>query len=424
MLKLRLEPGQGLERQVEAASRHLEKLLEEALRVGYLRIAAYPRPENVIAAASLFSVAAQAGINPILSIDVRPPPVDIPTIVLGFNNAGYKGGAVSAPLMVIARETGGPPPPGAVYVDGDGSVPALLALIVLGARSLLGRGDFLRIVLAAIQYGGGVDKKGRAYGLDKIVYDEARKDPLGMEELVSLKVYKPLSSTVCNALSYTIDPVYPGLTGDPVACRDLLSGEGLGDIAERTVASLDDNEMEKLAVTVLRYLQDVGVKANVEEYVGSIPVLPRDPYFEDIRMLAHSLVFSLEEAGSLSPLLSAALEPGYTAQTLDSFMASLAERTAGSLQGLAFTRHRIYAWLRTYKVRGPEPLPPSLAWRLGVLTGRLEEESILLVEREGRLCASAFQAEQAAGAGIAKRIVESKAGTLEGIWLCLNHHAQ
>ncbi len=423
MLKLRLEPGQALDRQVEAAARHLEKLLEEAIRTGYIRVAAYPRPDSVMAAAAFFSLASQAGASPVLTIDTRPPPVEIPTLVLGFNNVAYKGGAVDAPLMVIAREAGGPPPPGAVYVDGDGSVPAMLALIVLASRSLVSRGDFLRIILAAMQYGGGVDKKGRAYGIDRLVYDEARKEPVSMEEVVSIKVYKPLSSTVCDSLTKTLDPVYPGLLGDPQACRDLLAGEGLAGIAERTVASLDDSEMEKLAVTVLQYIQDSGIRAGVEEYVGSIPVLPRDPYFEDVRMLAHTIVFSLEEAGSLSPLLSAALEPGYTAPALDSYMDGLVDRLSRALATLSFTRHRVQAWLRTYKLRSSEPLPPTLAWRVGVLTGRLEEDSIVLVEEEGGLCASALQAEQAAGPGIARRIVEARAGTLEGARICLAQSA-
>ncbi len=419
MLKLRLEQGEALERTVEAAARQLEKLLEAAINQGYLRISAYPRPDSVITAAALFAMAASLNINAIVRVNYRPPAhVEIPTVLIGYQSLNYKTQAVAQPLLAIASSIQSPPPPGATYVEGDGSAASIAALIVDSMKMGVIRVDVLRSLLLASQYGGYIDSAGRPHGLDKILYEAARGEALGLEEVLSLKAYKPSTLTVCESLSITLDPPYPGITGRRDSCVELLRGEGLGGLAERRLSSLDDDEVEKLAVAVLAYIRDrLGGEINAQEYVGAVPVLSKDRYIDDIRMMAHFVLYAMEAAGDVGPALSLASSPETTAGPLERFGLSLVAPASRAIDEAEGVRYRLRPWLRSYKYVGPR-LPHTLAWRILTVTGRIEPDALLLAETDGGLCTSVFQAEAALGMGAVKKLVETRTMRLEGMKLC------
>jgi len=421
LLKLRLEPGDALERHLEAAAKGLDRLLEAASQEGFLRVAAYPRPDNVLAAAALFSVAALAGASPILTLAERPPNgLTEPAVLLGYGTLPYKAGSTEWPLLAVASEIKSNPPPGAVYVDGDGSTPALAAFMVSASSVGSVAVDALRVLAAAALYGDHVDVHGKFYGLDRILYEEVLAKALGLELNPSLKAYRPVSLTICESIAVTLDPVYPGLLGDPAPCRELLRGEGLGDYLERTMASLDTREVEKVATVLLDHARSVaGDQLRPEEYLGLLPVLRRDPYVEDLRMLAHTLVFAAEDSRDPGAAIEAATAPDHVANAVNSYASRLAEDLAATLDYLTPVRVKIVPWLKTYKIRGAEGLPPTLTWRALTLLGKLDKDTVIVYESGEGLCASALQAELAAGSGTARKLVDTKVARLEGLELCV-----
>jgi len=426
LLKLRLEQGDALDRHLEAAAKSLDRLLEAAAQERFIRIAAYPRPDSVLTAAALFSVAAVAGANPIMTLSERPPNgLTEPAILLGYQLLPYKAGSSEWPIVAVASEIKSSPPPGAVYVDGDGSTPALTAFMVAGSSVGGVAVDALRVLAAAVLYGGHVDVHGKLYGLDKVLYEDVLSQALGLELNPSLKAYRPVSLTLCESIAVTLDPVYPGLVGDPAPCRELLRGEGLGEYIERTMASLDANEVEKVAAVLLDHASSVaGDRLRLEEYLGLVPLLRRDPYVEDLRMLAHTLVFAAEDSREPGAALEAATAPDQVAGAINSYAAKLAGDLAETMDSMAPIRVKIVPWLKTFKVRGAEGLPPTLTWRALTLLGKLDKDTVIVYDAEDDLCISALQAELAAGNGIAKRLVDTKVAKLEGLELCVEETAR
>ncbi len=424
MLRLQISPGSGFEKAVEAASRHFDKILSESYQRGYIRIASYPSPDALIAAAAIFSIASSNGVNPILSVDYKPPQFFTePAILVGYTNPGYKSGFSEWPLMAIAPEISSTPPPGAVYVEGEGSIAGILAMIVNESKEAGVKTDAMRLLAAAVQLGGNVDPNGRVFGLDKTFYESVAREMLGLDMILSIKAYRPVSLTVCHSIASTLDPVYPGLIGDPEACSEYLRDEGLASLIDRTLASLEDNEIERLAITILRRVGEVvGREPDPAEYIGYLPIARKDPYTEDPRMLAHTLVYSVEFTNSLAPLIEAAVSPHTFIPSLTRWSEVVAFNLREGVDEIEVSKVKVQPWLQTYRVRYDGRLPETLAWRLLSLSGKVSRDALILFEEDDRLCGSVLQAE-AANTGIVKRLVETKTAELEGMRYCVRGNA-
>ncbi len=420
MLKLRFEPGENLDRHRDAAARNLSKLFEKAVDEGYLRIWSYPRLDSLISGAVLYAVASSLGIKPLFKSTIYPPEkIDIPTILLGFPAIDYGTGEVDKPLFAISPKIATSPPPDTVYLDGDGSTPALLTLVLLGMGSIFTRTEYLTLLLSAMYAGESVDLRGRFYGIDAHVIDKLMtSDKLSLEPLTVLKSYLPHEYPLCKSISITVNPYYPSFTGNEEECIKVLQTSGLSNYVEKTQDTIGRKELEKIAVTILSRIKELLLvnELDASYYLGSIMVSRNNEVsIRDYRMTADAILYSIESSSSLEPLLSISLSLNYEYKIIENNIIRYSSILASQVGNLRPKKIKQIPWARTYLIDVDTPLSLTLLWRALTLLRRIERDSILVIEYNDGLFASSLQVEDALGYGSLKKLSDAKAISGDGL---------
>jgi len=423
LLRLHLEPGQDLERTLQASASQFSKLLEEAVKEGFLRIRAYPRVDSMFAGGVIASIATTLGIKPIFKVSINPPDViNIPTIILGYKDPEYKSAQVSSLLYSVSIESSNPPPPGAIYITGEGSVAGQLGLILVEAKGAYVRRELLQLLLSATYYGGYVEKTGRFHGLDRIFYESMIELTQDINVINTLKIYDPDKQTLCEGISRTVDPYYPGLTGDSNSCKDLLKANELESLEDRIVSSLSEKELEKAALAILSHIQSI-VDTTIEagDYVGSIIVFRGLGL--DSRLLINSFLHYIDSLGDYSTILNIIYSFDQLLRVLPISHQRHAHELAEYVETVKPVKAKLHSWIRGYMVRLPEGFSPLILWRALRLTGKVGDD-LLIIDKGDKACLSALQVEEAKGLWEARKLVRVKAAVEEGLWLCLKKNAQ
>ncbi len=403
MLKVRITSEEA-ERGLEVLARSLSRVMEAGAR-GYMRIQVYPHPDPIIAGMVLLKAATSLGVKAVVTPTVHPLPSREPGVLLGFPGINMKSWEVEDQVVAVSSgQLKGNPPPGAVYVEVEGSVSSALGLALLEHK--VPPAEVLPLVSASYstRY---VDPAGRFHGVDKLFLSRLA-EPARLEMYTGVKAYNPHRWPAWRSLASTCNPYMPGYTGDPEASRALVAGVGLDP--ERPLSTVQVQDMEKLASTLL---ESVGRYARVEavKLLGGI-VVTGAGVLGDLRMSLDVMRYTVETRGlgGLAGLI-VDLEHEYPVGE------ALLEDYCSAFRGLAdksVVRVKIAPWLKSYKVVLGAGDSPSLVWRALELLGRVEKDSLIVYDHGDGLAASVLQAEEALGLGAARRLVESRVAVLEG----------
>ena len=416
MLKLTLRPGE-LEKPLEAAARGYARVLEEAVKAGFVSIYFYPDPESMVAAAFAAAHAFYARVRPIVKPRLRPPQtLEGPALLLGYQSLQVKAAPYEHPLVAVASGgLAGSPPPGAVYVEADGSVPAALLMIAL-KTGVKPPKDVVALGVSGVYAGRYVLPHGRFQGLDKALLEGLEGYGLEVDVTTTLKVYKPFDLKLCDAVAATSNPYYPGLTGRPDACSEAVPGV----VAGKTPASLDKDEIARTLEALMGVMESVAGEVDARAYlsglVGFREATPRDP-----REALDALVYAAEATGGFSSVVASFLDP-----EIEYAAAEKALEEAASilkvLEGVRPRRLKGPGWARIYTVdlEGVwDRVTPTLAWRALTAVGALDRESLIAARLQDSYVISPLQAEEAMGRGAARRLADSHVVEEDGFWLKL-----
>ncbi len=424
MLKLTLEKGRGLDRQLEAMGKHFSRIVEDAQRKGWARVSVYPSIDYLIAGAAVYGALVVAGVKPAFRVSIEPPPqVGVPTVLLGYSVLPYGASDIDAPLIAFAPHMEAPPPPNSVYVEGDASVPSMIGLLILWIGGIYLRREILNLLLSGIYYGGKVDKAGRLFGLDQVFAERASSIELmgGIEVLTTLKSYLPNVYPTCKSISITLNPYYPGLTGRPDECVSLLSAAGLERLALQSMSKMESEDLKRVIKTVIGHIQQaLGTDdIDVTDYVGGILVTSDGSDPGDFRMLADMNLFMAEWDGSPEPLLGLALDFPEEFPVQRALLESYASKLMEVAESARPKRIKGPSWLRVYLVEEAEDIPPTFLWGAMKTLGKVQEESLIAYEEDGDYIVSALQVEQALGEGELKKLKNIKVLEGDGLYLKL-----
>jgi hypothetical protein len=149
-----------------------------------------------------------------------------------------------------------------------------------------------------------MDKLGRLYGVDQTFLERISKtEALGdIEVITSLKAYMPHRHSLCESISITLNPYYPGLTGNSEECTRTLATAGLERMVGRKLTELTQDELKLVVKAILGRVQDeLGTEEiDIADYVGGI-LVSRTEKYGDFRMLADMIVNSVEWDGGDYP---------------------------------------------------------------------------------------------------------------------------
>jgi hypothetical protein len=419
VLSLKLEPGERLQRQLEAAGKALAGLVEESINKGHLRIRAYPHPGAVLAASLAFSHMQRIGVNASLGFSVRPPSkIEVPTLLFGYPALTYRSSDVASRLIHIvqAERQRGHPPPGSVYLGVDGSL-STAYLMISEEAGLGGYTPELRAAgLAGIYLDGRVAPSGRLSGLDRVYIEKLASGGQPTPRIVTtIKVYRPQTVGLCEAANVTVVPPLGLAEGGPDACAERLAAAGLRGAAARPAASLDSNEIAAL-VDLLMDIDGDEIDASI--FVSGLLVLEGTP-LDDPREAAHALLYGAEALGGYEALASALLDPSIELSALLSKLETEAPRIRSALRQARIARARGPGWLRLYTLE-PRIESPSLAFLgLQALGGIPGDSVVALVGDNGELLISPLQASMAEYE-LPRRLVESRAASEGEFWLVIH----
>ncbi|MEN2999887.1 MAG: hypothetical protein ABDH61_04865 [Acidilobaceae archaeon] len=407
MLKLTLSPL-TLEREIGTARKSLEALLNEA---ELLRIYSYPALDPLIASAILFQYSSKLGVRAALKVTPEPPRVvEGESFLTGYRELNYRTEDVKRRLVALSSgELKSIPVHGTTYVEGEGSCSATLALMLEGLDS-----ELSLLALAGSYASKYVERIGRFSGLDQVLLERLRSNAsLSLSMKTVLKVYRPHERDACTAMTHTLDPYYPGITGTGEGCRELLSF-GAGEGMRGELAKLEGKAVERLAVAVLEYAESkFKLKLEPEEVVGGLLISEnRTLPFTDPREASHALLYAAEASLDLGRVAATVAELPYEYPMAEARLEGYAQRLAELVRGGVTRRGNLR--LKVYEAPISKGDSPTLLWRALRVMKAVEQDSIIAFRGEEGLFASPLQLEEALGYGAARRVGEWREGL---VWL-------
>jgi len=407
LLKISLQKSSRLDRDLEAASKGMASLIEAGMDYGLLKIVAYPNLDPVIAASLVASYLISIGVRPSYRVSYSPPSsVSGPTLLLGYPSLNYDVGDIGDKLLAVSYEDMlGQPPLGAVYVESTGSISAALSLILSTTSWGLRDEQRLKALIGtyASKY---VDSIGKIHGIDSILVESM--EPAGLTMVTTVKSYKPSELELCSALSITLDPFYPDITGDEDFCRKMLEAAGIGSLVEKKPESLKPEELGKLSKALIEHASRYSRRdLDPADFFGGILVSTNTPP-SDPRMSAHAILAGIESIGDPSVALAAMVDFESEYEVLESRISAAAKVYGEEVSSAKPRRHKGPNWLRIYQVNEGKVRSPTLLYRTFVLLGIIEKESVIVFERGGETMASPFQVEEALGYGSLGKLVDAK----------------
>ncbi len=421
MLNVRVEPGQNLEKGLSASVSAMKSFLKRAEELGFSRISAYPSSESLAAALLLFSYLTRRGYTAALSISVRPPAlVDEPTVLLGFSSLGFTNETDRETLIAIATSINEPPPLNATYISVDGSIGAALAMILRSVNERPLEPE-LKVLALASSYGSRyVDKIGKMMGLDKIYVDTLFDDSAVSLNIVTyVKSYRPHMLDLCGSLSITLDPFFPGLTGDREGCLRQAAEVGLGPLVNKRASEVSEAEATTIARAVINMLRGrVRRQYEAPDYVGGVYVASERLAIVDPREAKGLMEFSLDVGGlGLAAALFSAFEEEYPQAVAT--LPRVASRLSELVSEPRLSEEGAFLGTKVYKVRSDLRPPLYLLWRALRLTGLVQDNALLAHEDQRGLRISLLQASEVLGAASLARLASEEGVELEGCsaWL-------
>ncbi|MCX8195514.1 MAG: hypothetical protein N3F67_00285 [Acidilobaceae archaeon] len=408
MLKLTLSPL-TLEKDGAAARKALEALVEEA---PLLRVYSYPSLDALIASGLLFLIASKLGARAALKVSPEPPKViEADSVLVGYRELNYKAEEVKRKaLALFSGELKAIPVHGTTYVDGEGSHAAMVALIAWEELD----SELLLMALAGSYASRYVSEMGRFSGLDLLLLEKLKANPnLSLSMKTVLKTYKPHERDVCTAMTLTLDPYYPGITGRGDC--SVLAAYGVGSMLKGEMRNVKREELEALAGAVLDYVKDsFKVELRPEAIVGGVVVSENKSLaISDPREASHALLYAAEALRDLSRVAAAMADVQGEYSLAEARLEAYGRRLA-ELVGAGVTRLRGNYKAKVYEVQISKGDSPTLLWRALRTMGLVEQDSVLAFKGEDGLYASPLQVEEALGYGGARRVGEWREGL---VWL-------
>lgn len=423
MLKVTLTPNINLDKALESAYKGFYSVLDEAGKTGILRIYSYPSLDPLLASSMIFVKTVALDIKATLLTTIEPPSViEEPSILVGFSELNYKVSDVkSKVLAVYSGELKSIPVHGATYVDGSGSHSVISYLIATGGKDY--DPSYVIAVLAGAYTGRFVDKTGRFQGLDRILLDKLKlATRLSLEMVTTIKAYKPTIRDVCEAISLTSSPYYPGLTGDYDQCVRMLNTHNLATLLGVRLSSLDQKSLEGVALTLINFVKrSTGVELQPSDIVGGVLVSTSRAYpAVDFREAADTLLYSGETLGGPGRILATIIDVENEYPMAEYRLEGYSRRLQAILREVKPVKVKSNLKISLYELQLDKRDSPTLVWRALRTLGLVEQESIIATWDGGELRVSPFQVEEALGYGGCRRLKELGIATLRDDVLWVN----
>lgn len=258
----------GVEEEKSIASKLSEKLFSILSQYNILSIIFYPTLDNYIAAAIALAALSIGDTKVILtpSLDI-PTNIDSPAILLDYSIKKH----IKAPYFIfiekdkhVVEDVGN-----GIRVGIYSSTPVFILKLLEPSAIVTDEMQGYAIISAA--------NKQNTRGLDHDVLSQAQDKELIERYEAALRIFDWHKLPICDALSLTINPFMPGISGRKENCITLLSDEGIKILDSkgrpRKIIDLSDDELRKLVKVLHRRIRSKFKLVDVGSLVSRTYVL-------------------------------------------------------------------------------------------------------------------------------------------------------
>ena len=298
----------SLDESIERARRERERQLYAAgvsqlavieREYGYLEVRIYPSVDGFVAASVLASILRGKNLDVWMVADPLPPSrVETPSVLIGYGAGIAVSGEYRAPAIVVAR---GERPQGltrAALVAASNASHTSLVLGMLSEVTVVGDKGLLGLAMGywlSLDQGREGDFEGPDLWLAELLEVENRA--IGA---LTVKLFDWFEAPLETALSSTIDPFYPGLSGHPEeAVKFLEADPETAKLVGRSVVDAEEEPLARLAERLYEHLRASSRRARKPtEVLGRARYTKRLPV-EDLRKLGNIIAAWIDFQGLL-----------------------------------------------------------------------------------------------------------------------------
>lgn len=286
----------GVEEEKNIVSKISEKLFSIISQYKSLSIIFYPTIDNYVAATIALAALSIGDVKVILTPSIKPPiETQNPSILLGYTERIN----IKAPYYIhveigkhVVEDTGK-----GIHVGIYSSTPTFMLKLLEPSTIITDEMLGYAIIVAA--------NKHSSRGLDHELLAQAQEKEFIERYEAALRVFEWHNLPICDALSLTINPLIPGISGRRENCIAILGAKGLKVIDEkgrhRKIPDLNDDELKKLVETLHRQMKAKLKTVDIGSLVSRTYILlKRSPVnIEDTRFAYQLLAYigEIEDAG-------------------------------------------------------------------------------------------------------------------------------
>ena len=285
----------GAEEDSSLASRVSEEFFKQVHDFKTIRIVFYPSLENYIASSILLKTLSLSDIEVIIHPTLRDDEkLDEPVLVLGFNNRTN----IMAPYILqidknkrISENLGR-----GRRIGIFSSYPAFIARMLENNIVIT---DETLILSVLVSVG-----RGNIKGIDYDYISKLVEKKIVEQYDAALKIYEWHRKPLCDALSLTIEPFIPGISGRKDNCISALTGEGIKIIDNkgnyRKILDLSEGELKRMVNLIYNIISSKSkIKIEINEIVSKTYVVLKEDFVgaTDMRFLYQVMLYTSETEG-------------------------------------------------------------------------------------------------------------------------------
>ncbi len=300
----------GAEEDSSLASRVSEEFFKQVHNFKTIRVVFYPSLENYIASSILLKTLSLSDIEVIIHPTLRDDEKsDEPVVVLGFNNRT----SITAPYILqidknkrISENLGK-----GRRIGIFSSYPAFIARMLENNIVIT---DETLILSVLVSIG-----RGNVKGIDYDYISKLVEKKIVEQYDAALKIYEWHRKPLCDALSLTIEPFIPGISGRKDNCISALTGEGIKIVDNkgnyRKILDLSEDELKRMVNLIYNAISSKSkIKIEISEIVSKTYVVLKEDFIgaTDMRFLYQIMLYTSETEGP-EYIVASSLNKLYTA---------------------------------------------------------------------------------------------------------------
>ena len=345
----------GAEEEKNIVSKLSDRLYSFITKEKTLTIAFYPSIENYVASSIALSALSVSDTRVVLLPTISHVSVETPTLILDGKVTSIR---VDAPYKIhivkskkILEDKGN-----SIRVGLYSTMPSVMLKIFEKTSIITDAMYSYALVFSANE------EKPKA--LDHELLNEAQNKEVVEKYEAALKIFEWHKLPICDALSLTLNPFVPGISGDKDQCINILTSEGV-DIVDskgmfKKIVDLSDKELEKLVEVIFKRLKQKLKASSIEGLVSRTYIITKSTPInvDDVRYAYQVLCYvsELTDPGYIPASMINKLYASY----IKSIYIAKARDIALELNNILLGNKLEIVGEKAFIVEASKEIPPSL----------------------------------------------------------------